>query len=215
MVTLTNAQTSRGRAVLTFEVQEALSVSRNLGVLSRRLPGIQLTAIKTLQRRLPVEARRDIQAEYDVPAARIRKDLAARNTAAGLKLVGYFRGIGLRNFRARDLRKSGGGVSYAIFSGRRESLPSAFFAGLNSGNAQVVQRSGPKRVMTAGRYKGKKREPLVAEYGPSVAQMLRKGRRPERLADYSRGVVRAEIERLIDYYLGGRSPSATATGATP
>jgi len=199
----------RAKLSVNFELQNALAVSRNLGILRDSLPGIQRTAIKTLRRRIFTEARRDIQREYNIGAARIAKDLRTRDTPAGVTVTGYFRGIGLRNFSARSLAQSGRGVSYSIFRGKRERIQEAFFVGLFRGsapgaNAHVATRGAPKRIMTAGRYKGKMRAPLVTEYGPTVAQMLRKGRRPERLADFAVGVLRSEVERLLAYYEGGR-----------
>ncbi len=196
---------SDSRLAFRFELQGALAVSRNLGVLASRLPKIEQTAMATLRRRLYTQARRDIQAEYSVGAQRIAKDLRTRVQGDIVSVTGYFRGIGLRQFGARDLRKSRRGVSYTIFSGHRSREPKAFFASLKrggaaAGNEHVVQRLKQRRVMTAGRYKGKVRNVLETEYGPTVAQMLRKGRRPERLADFARGVLRAEVERLLRVY---------------
>jgi hypothetical protein len=187
----------RGRISLGFELQGALAASRNLGLLADRLPWVQRLAIQTLRRRLPVQARRDIQAEYNLGAQRINKDLSTRADDAGVRLVGHFRGIGLRNFAARQTAK---GVTAAILRGRRSLHKGAFFAPLANGNVQVVSRYGEKRVMTQGRYKGKRRQPIAVEYGATVAQMLAKGRRPERLADFARGVLGNEIDRLFAYY---------------
>lgn len=184
---------------LNFELQDALSVSRNLGLATRDVATAQKRAIGTLRRRLPVQARRDIQAEYALKAGRVAQDLSVRDGGGGLKLRGYFRGVGLRNYGARDLRKSGGGVSYSVLRGKRAIRPHSFFAPLSGGNVQVVHRQGEKRRMTRGRYVGKMRQPIVVDYGASVAQMLAKGRRPERLADFARGVLRAEIQRLLQY----------------
>lgn len=195
---------------LTFELQRALAASRNLGLLADRLPWIQKRAIQTLRRRLPVQARRDIQAEYNIGAQRVNRDLSARVTADGIKLVGHFRGIGLRNFGARQTRR---GVTAEIIRGRRSLHPGAFLARLLSGNVQAVSRVNPKRKMTAGRYVGKVRQPLAVEYGATVAQMLAKGRRPERLADYAVGAAGAEIERLLQYYDRDRGFPTTSEAA--
>jgi hypothetical protein len=111
-----------------------------------------------------------------------------------VRLVGRFRGIGLRNFAARQTRR---GVTAAVLRGKRSLREHAFLGvGVNR-NAQVFRREGPKRVMQQGRYAGKQRQPLVAEYGATAAQMLAKGRRPERLIDYARGVLAAESDRLL------------------
>lgn len=189
----------------TFEVQGALQVARNLGALADRLPWIQRRAIQTLRRRLPVEARRDIQREYNLGAQRINKDLTARVLADGVRLVGRWRGIGLVNFGARPVKQ---GVTAAILLGRRTLFPHAFKATLLSGNVQVVSRVNPKREMKRGRYKGKRRQPLAVEYGATVAQMLGKARRPERLAEFARGVLQAKMLRLIAVYeRGSTTPS--------
>lgn len=202
-----------GRFRLGFDMQGALAVSRNLGALADRLPWIQKRAIQTLRRRLPVQARRDIQAEYNIGAQRVNKDLKAYAKPDGIKLVGEFRGVGLMQFGARQVRK---GVTASILRGKRSLHPGAFLASLQmgkwsliGGNVQAVSRYGQKRLMTAGRYKGKLRQPLAVEYGATVAQMLAKGRRPERLADHARGVLQAEIDRLFAYYERGRTPPAT------
>lgn len=193
-----------GRYRLGFDLQGALAASRNLGLLAERLPSMERRAVQTLRRRLPVEARRDIQQEYNVSAQRINRDLKVHSTPEGLRLVGQFRGVGLMQFGARQVRK---GVTAAILRGKRSLHPGAFLASLLmgkwsliGGNVQAVSRQGPKRVMTQGRYKGKRRQPIAVEYGATVAQMLAKGRRPERLAEYARGVLGDEMRRLLAYY---------------
>ena len=102
-----------------------------------------------------------------------------------------------------------GGGTAAIMRGRRSLHPGAFKAPLASGNVQVVSRYGAKRVMTQGRYKGKMRQPLAVEYGATVAQMLAKGRRPERLADYAGNKLLEEAERIFDVRYGRKPPTTT------
>jgi hypothetical protein len=186
--------------MLHADLDGALTASRNLAALASRLPELHARAVGTLRRRLPVQARRDIQAEYQIGARRIAQDLQARPTEDGVRLVGRFRGIGLRNFGARQTRR---GVTAAVFRGKRSLREHAFLGvGVNR-NAQVFRREGPKREMKQGRYAGRRRQPLVAEYGATAAQMLAKGRRPERLMDYARGVLSAEADRLLRAAEGG------------
>lgn len=185
---------SGGRLALNFELQGALEASRAIGVLSRRMPTIQKRAIGTLRRRLPVQARRDIQAEYSVSASRLNKDLSATQTASGIRLTGFFRGVGLRNFGSRQTRA---GVTAAVLRGKRTLRAGSFHARLLGGGEQAVRREGEKRRMTKGNYAGQMRQPLQVEYGPSAAQMLRKGRRPERLVDFARGLLGAEVDRQL------------------
>lgn len=199
-----------------FELQGALASTRNLGAISGRLPYIQERAIATLRRRLPVIARRDIQQEYAIKAGRLRQDLSFRGIKDGLRLTGHWRGIGLRNYGARDLRKSGRGVSYRVFNGQRSIRPHAFMATLLGGGVHVVHREGPKRRMKKGRYIGKMKQPLVVDYGPTAAQMLRKGRRPERLVEAARGVLAAEMKRLTEIALNAnQAATAALQGVNP
>jgi hypothetical protein len=196
-----------GALRLQFDLTGGLAAARNLSALSARLVEVPPRAIATVRRRLPVQARRDIQAEYALPARRVNQDLTARQTDSGVRLVGRFRGIGLMQFNAREAT---GGVRATVLRGRRNLRKDAFIApGLGS-NVQVFQRAGAKREMRQGRYAGKQRQPLVAEYGASVAQMLAKGRRPERLVDFARGVLAAEVDRLLRI-----SSAGVATGSTP
>lgn len=194
-MTAPDVTVNRRDVAFGFELQGALRASRNLGAISGRLPYIQDRAIGTLRRRLPVIARRDIQQEYSIKAARVRQDLSSREIAGGIRLTGHWRGIGLSNFGARQTRK---GVSAAALRGRRTLREHAFMATLLGGGRHAVHREGPKRPMTKGRYIGKRRQPLVVEYGPTLSQMLRKGRRPERLVEAARGVLAAEMQRLTE-----------------
>ena len=192
---------------LNFTLTGVLETSRELGAMTRKLPTIQKRAIGTLRRRLPVQARREIQQEYNIGAARVRQDLSVSLLRDGLRLNGRFKGIGLRNFGAKQ---EAGGVSSRILKGKRSFDKGAFMAPLLGGGVQAVERGGEKRVMTRGRYQGQKRQPLYVLYGATVAQMLRKPGRPERLADYARGVLRVEVDKQLDS-LARRS----AAGATP
>ena len=179
---------------LNFTLTGALETSRELGAMARKLPTFQRRAVATLRRRLPVQARRDIQAEYNIGAARLRQDLGTSMLPDGLRITGRFRGIGLRNFGARQTAR---GVTSSILRGRRSLDEGAFLAPLLGGGVQAVERGGEPRVMTRGRYQGKKRQPLYVLYGATVAQMLRKGRRPERLMDFARGVLAKDMDRQL------------------
>lgn len=191
--------------LLHADLDGLLAASRNVSALSSRLPTLHTRAVGTLRRRLPVQARRDIQAEYQIGARRLTQDLQSRSIDEGVRLVGRFRGIGLRNFAARPTAR---GVTAAVLRGKRSLREHAFLGvGVNR-NAQVFRREGPKRQMQQGRYAGRQRQPLVAEYGATAAQMLAKGRRPERLIDFARSVLAAESDRLLRLAAGASAPSS-------
>lgn len=144
----------------------------------------------TLVRRLPVEARRDIQTEYALGAIRIGRGLSVRVEADAVVLTGAKRGVGLIEFGGRwGGRRSAGATAQVHTGGGRTTRPHTFIATGASGNRQIFERAtiGGRR---AGRW------PIVAAYGPSVAQMLRRPGRAERLTDVAEGVLDAEIDRL-------------------
>lgn len=172
-----------------------LAVARAFSALPQKITAAQVRALSTLRRRWPVLARRDIQTEYTLGARRINQDLRVRRTNEGLQLVGAYNGIGLRNFSARPTKA---GVTYSVLRGKRSIREGAFRATLLGGNLQIVRREGEKHRMTAGHYIGKRRQPLVVEYGASIAQMLRKGDRPQRLAGAGLRVIEDELRRLLD-----------------
>ena len=179
--------------------------------LLSRLPWFQERAVQSLYRALPVEARRDIQGEFNIRAGRVREHMAIRYLRpdgarlGGVRLFGQWkRGIGLMQYPGtRQTRK---GVTYSVYRGVRKLEQGAFIARLLAGrqggvNQHVVHRYSPKVEMQAGRYKGKKRQRLQVEYRSTVAQMLAKGRRPERLADWASRYLASEVSRQIDSYL--------------
>lgn len=167
---------------------EAIGFDVDASVITNRvkvdLDKVRSRAVATLMRRLPVEARRDIQTEYNLKAARIRDGLSIRKTDVGVVLRGSARAINAAAFGARWSRKwAGAKVRY-----RKDHATTVengtFIATGKSGNTLVFKRAGRKRL------------PLVPVTGVSIAQMLKHGQRPQRLADYAAGVIASELARL-------------------
>lgn len=152
----------------------------------------------TLRRRIVPEARRDIQAEYTLKAGRITQGLTAKNIQDGVELIGSKRGIGAIEFGGKWRQGQPVGAVYKFKqSSSGAPVPGTFIATLTGGNKHIVSRQGAKRVMTQGRYKGRSRQPLAVEYGPSIAQMLRRPGRAEHLADFAQTLLSTEITRLL------------------
>lgn len=148
-------------------------------------------ATGTLARRLPVEARRDIQTEYNLSAARIRSGLSVRQGDGFIELTASKRGIGLIEFGGKWAGRKSEGATAQVFVGEaRHNYGGTFIAVGRSGNRHIFSRgfAGGKR---AGRL------PLHALYGPSLAQILRKGDRKTRLGDLAQSILSSEITRLL------------------
>jgi hypothetical protein len=157
-------------------------------------------ATSTLVRRLPVEARRDIQQEYNLPARRINDALSASKDDTSVTLTGKARGVGLIEFGGQWRGRKSEGASAKVFTGGAGHVYGGTFiaVGLN-GNRQIFdrKRGASKRRMTKGGYIGQLKQPLKSLYGPSVASMLRKGDRESRLADFAQSLLSVEIDRLL------------------
>ena len=148
-------------------------------------------AVSTLVRRLPVEARRDIQTEYNLPAGRISQDLSATSNESTVTLTGKSRAIGLEAFSGQWRGPNSEGASAKVFTGQGAHVYAGTFIAVGkSGNRQIFSRK-----IVGGRRVG--RLPLRALFGPNVADMLRKGDREERLADFAQITLSVEIDRLL------------------
>lgn len=181
-----------------FDISGIARMAKRVADTAREADKAVSRATATLRRRLPVEARRDIQEEYNLPAGRIRRGLTSRTIDGGVELTGSARGVGAIEFGGRWRGRKSDGATYMIRHGGDNSpLPGSFIATLLNGNRQIVERKGPKQRMTKGVNKGRMKQPLQVVYGPSVAQMLRRPARGEHLADYAQTILSAEIERLL------------------
>jgi hypothetical protein len=157
-------------------------------------------ATGTLLRRLPVQARRDIQAQYNLSARRINYDLHATRDASAINLIGRRRGIGLIQFGGRWGGPRTAGATAQIERGGARELwdgGGAFIAVGLSGNRQIFVRRGAPRAMTRGRYVGVRRQPIAVQYYGSIADFLIEPAREARLADFARTILADEMERLI------------------
>ncbi len=176
-----------------FLTSSILAAARDLRAVADRLPQARARTIGTLARRLPVEARRSIQSEYNITAARLRAGLIARRISDGVELQASRRPIGLRNFG----RPTAGGFRVQVLKdGPAEVLRHAFLQ--TPGGA--ASRTGAQlfeRALVAG--KRAARYPIRRLHGPSVADMLARGDRPEQLAEHAQSLMRAEFARQLRY----------------
>lgn len=183
----------------TIDLSPLRSASAFVGKRAADADKVVQRARGTLARRLPVEARRDIQTEYALNATRIRSALSIRNDGDTIELTASGRGVGLANYpntggrRRREFR-----VEIKRGEGRRPWDDGTFVGTALGGSQQAFVRdirARPRR-MTRGVNTGKLKRPLLAQFGPSVAQMLRRPERRERLAEFAGQILAAEIERL-------------------
>ena len=109
-------------------------------------------------------------------------------------------GIALREFGARQ---TGKGVSVQVLrASGRKIVKGAFMAdGLNA-NLQVFRRTGAApRIMKAGRYEGRRREPIEKLFGPNVLSQYIKEAIQRAGADTWNTRLPVELERECNHAL--------------
>lgn len=200
-----------------IEIRGMFEALRDVESLPRRMQLAQQRAIGTLRRRLGTEAKRDIGAEYNLRAQRIAEGLSVRDVPDGLRVVGKARGINAIEFEARWSRVTGSGLTatlsrrkfvgiryhgklrgdaalgarFAIKRGKPASVHAGSFIASGKNGATLVFERTQKAIQTH------KRLPIQGVYGPSVGQMLKHGRRPQRLVDFAIRTLQAEQRRLL------------------
>lgn len=194
------------------ELTGAIDAAKELSAIPARILQAQKRALATLRRRLSTEAKRDIGAEYNLRAQRVADGLVVSNISDGISLVGKSRGINAIEFNATWSRVTGSGL---VATSSRRKFTAIRYRGALRGDAALGARFAVKRgapaTVHAGSFiargkngallvferSGKKRLPLQGVYGPSVGQMLKHGRRPERLVDFAIRTLQAEQMRLL------------------
>lgn len=200
-------QATKATAGFSVDLSGDLAAARDMLALPSQIVKAQQRALGTLARKMPVQARRDIQTEYRLKAARIRKGLRIRSTEHDIRLVGSARGINAEAFGATWSPRKKVGARYSIKVGTApyqhkgiEETGTFMATGL-SNNHLVWYRVPKKRRYSSAHYapnKGQLKDEIRPDYGPSIGQMLKHGKRPERLANFAGEVIRSEIDRQLD-----------------
>jgi hypothetical protein len=185
----------------TIDLSGVLNMQRLIDSIPAKRDKVIQRTKSTLARRLPVETRRDIQTEVNLPAARISVGLSSAVVEDGVTITGSGRGIGLTNVPYSASK--GQGVTARVYAqGAPLILPHAFVATGNNGGVQVFQRipGAAKVIPQKGRYAGTKtkRQPLKVSYAPSIGKLLAKDDRRDRLAEFAATILHDESERLLD-----------------
>lgn len=208
------------------ELTGALDAMQSLRQVPARILQMQRRALGTLQRRMGTEAKRDIGAEYNLLASRIAEGLNVRMTADGVSVIGKSRGINAIAFGATWSRVKGSGLvatlsrrkftairyrgklrgdaalgaRFAIKRGKAPEVRAGSFIGTAINGVPLVFEEDVNRAKqkyAKGYNAGRTKYPLRSVYGPSVAQMLKHGRRPERLIDFAIRTLQSEQARLL------------------
>lgn len=194
-----------GVSNISVDISGDLDAAKGISDIPKKVLRAQVRAVSSMRRKLGTEAKRDIALEYNLKAGRIAQGLQFRIVADGLALRGSSQGINAINFGATWTRtrhsKHTAGARYKFkrSEGIAEHAGTFIAHGINS-SARLVFKRDTKRAphrMASGVNAGRLKQYLLAVYGPSVAQMLKHGDRPQRLVDFAIRIVDAEVKRQL------------------
>jgi hypothetical protein len=182
--------TARYPASAVFRTADALAAT------PERIEKVASRALSSLARAIKPEAKRQVQKVYNLASSAITDRLVSRTVGNAVELTGYYRSVGLLNFRAPASRSGGVSVT-VIHSDGMQRLRHAFRAQGLGGNTHIFERQGRPRAMKKGNYVGQKRQPLVARFGPAVSQGLRNPTINRGISDFAMNKLATEVQRLL------------------
>lgn len=193
----------------SIEITGSLQAAQDLAKWPDRARQIQQRAIATMRRKTLTEAKRDIGREYKLTASRIAQGLYSRNTEQGVIIAGKGRAVNAIQFGAKWTRTRRGRGAGARYTFRRAEAPKAHpgtFIATGINGVRLVfyrdKKTPPHRVLR-GFNAGRMKQGIKGAYGPTLAQMLKHGDRPQRLGEFAVGILDQEVDRQI-----GRSTRA-------
>jgi hypothetical protein len=160
------------------------------------------SALNKVAAQARTEGKRAIAEGYTIKRSEIKPRLkrARRNSLrAELSVYSKKLGLSLTKFKATKLKR---GVKVAVKRGVPKLLPGAFKATMKSGHEGVFYREGDKRLMSKGRYAGKKykRQPIVERFGPNVPVLFASRKVNKRMNDKIEDKLPAILNHEIEYY---------------
>lgn len=152
---------------------------------------VRSRAISTLTRGMIAQATRDIGAEYNLSASRIRQGLIVERSRDYVELTGSGAGIGIAQGYGGKQTKQG-----VLVTLRRSSAPTLFRHAFIKHPGGRTKATGPQAFERSGG-RGSPRYPLDRIFSQTIAGMLRDPARVRRIADFAQRVLAAEIQRQL------------------
>lgn len=149
-------------------------VKVNFNKYANNIDKATASALNKVAAQARTEGKRAIAETYTIKRSEVKPRLkrARRNSLrAELSVYSKKLGLSLTKFKATKLKR---GVKVSVKRGAPKLLSGAFKATMKSGHQGVFYREGQKRIMTKGRYAGKryKRQPIVERFGPNVPTLF-------------------------------------------
>lgn len=157
--------------------------------LNRTITSVKSVAVKSIAKDIRVK-QKVVRQSLRLSRASYRKKRAYVEAEGGR--------IPLIDFNARKINR---GVSYNAPSGGRRTITGAFQATMQSGHTGIFKRTGIRRKMRSGRYKGKVREAITELHGASIPYVMLQKSVKAAMDTVARERWETEIRAQIKYFL--------------
>lgn len=174
---------------MTVESPDLRALARRLQRVSSDAPKAFKQAISSVARASKTETKRAASAIYNLPQKRVDDGLNVQQTTDSVRIVGKRKPVTLRAYGAKQTKKQG--IFVTVFRERGRKRISGGFSPLKFKGVPFVRA-------------GKKRLPIEALYGPSVADMLRNDKVFTPLQERLILRARNELDRRISRELARR-----------
>ena len=157
------------------------------------------------QRGTFTETKRAAVTYYGVNQKRVAEDIKVSTVKAApvsFTITGDRTPISLRHYSQQGGKSSG--LSFIVLRERGRKRFAGAFKAISNNASLVWARTGERRVMTKGRYRGKMREAIEPLFGPSVPDMLKNKAVFDRVEIYALTKMSSELDRSINRILRSR-----------
>ena len=145
------------QAPITFEVQELEKVAVSLGLDAEHLKEILRLAMDETAMWANKESAKELGQALSVPYPAMRKRIKAKRVGRGMSARIWY-GINALDLKYLKPKQNGSGVTT-----KAKTVPGAFIGSYEKLNSHVYKRTGEKREMRRGTYRGKVREVIAKQ----------------------------------------------------
>lgn len=182
-------------------IAASLSGIPNVQAMAEAYRKATLRALKRVSRSAETFANREIRATYNLKRSQVDPYLSSRVVSTSkLQAALNIRGtrLPLMLFTPRQTSR---GVYVTVKRGSPRHVKSAFIAQMASGHRGVFKRTGERRRMMRGRYKGLMREPIKELRTISLAEMFSNREVAHKIERFFRDKFPEVLQHETRYYL--------------
>lgn len=186
---------------------ELLVNTKGLENIARQFPVVASRSLNRLRSAMKTYASEIIRKDFAIKKSRIDRHIRLSRSATPKNLAVGIRAKDSRIplFQFANPRQTQTGVRTTVKLGNSKIIKHAFIATMMTGHKGIFIRKGKPRKMRSGRYKGKKRQPIVELVGPSVAELVGSEKMQQEIKNLARLRLERELASQLKHFLDTRS----------